>query len=362
MLKDFLSKIKLCASCPKMCRFACPVAEVEKKERVTPWGKSLTALLVLEGKLSYDDPDVVDTFYSCCMCKRCKSYCLVDDVDIPAMIQAGREEIVSAKKEPEEVRQFLEQFKKFNNPYGKEIKLEGGGLVREGLKEASSEADVLYFAGCSTLLDKDILTATTNIIKKTGQKYNTLSDCCGFPLWALGYTEDAKGLMSKVKEAVLSSGAKKIITSCPACAYMLKSIYPSLGFGLSADVLHIAQFIEALMQNGKLLLNKKSDIDSVYHDPCFLGRYLNIYDAPRNILKQTAVLKEPIKKREYNNCCGAGLYHLRPKTAKKVTEIAVENIKQSESKQMITACPTCKRIFSEALDNKIPVKDLTELI
>ena len=81
-----------------MCRFACPVAEVEKKERITPWGKSLTALLVLEGKLSYDDPDVVDTFYSCCMCKRCKSYCLVDDVDIPAMIQAGREEIVSAKK------------------------------------------------------------------------------------------------------------------------------------------------------------------------------------------------------------------------------------------------------------------------
>ena len=69
-----------------------------EKERVTPWGKSLTALLVLEGKLSYDEPDVVDTFYSCCMCKRCKSYCLVDDVDIPSMVQAARDEIVAAKR------------------------------------------------------------------------------------------------------------------------------------------------------------------------------------------------------------------------------------------------------------------------
>ncbi len=348
-----------------MCRFACPVAELEKKERVTPWGKSLTALLVLEGNLSYDDPDVVDTFYSCCMCKRCKSYCLVDDVDIPSMVQAAREEIVAAKKELEDIRQLLGQFEKFNNPYGKDLKSPHPSLSPEGrggVKEGSSEADVLYFAGCSTLLDKDIFDSTINLLDKAGQGYSIFSDCCGFPLWASGYTEDARGLMRKAKEAVLSSGAKKIITSCPACAYMLKSIYPSLGFGLSAEVLHITQFIETLMRDGRLHLNKKSDIDTVYHDPCFLGRYLNIYDAPRNILGQTAALKESIKTREYNNCCGAGLYHFRPKTAKKITEIAVEDIKQTKAKQMITACPTCKRIFSEALKDKITVKDLTELV
>ena len=190
----------------------------------------------------------------------------------------------------------------------------------------------MYFVGCSTLLDKDIFDSTINLLNKAGQGYSIFSDCCGFPLWASGYAEDAKGLMAKAKEAVLLSGAKKIITSCPACAYMLKVIYPSLGFGLSADVFHIAQFIEALMKDGRLHLNKKSDIDTVYHDPCFLGRYLNIYDAPRNILRQTAALREPIKTRENNNCCGAGLYHLRPKTAKKVTEIAVENIKQTKAK------------------------------
>ena len=89
-----------------MCRFACPVAEVEKKERVTPWGKSLTALLLIEGRLSYDDPDVVDTFYSCCMCKKCKSYCLVDDVDIPAMVQTAREEIVAAKRSQKRLSSF----------------------------------------------------------------------------------------------------------------------------------------------------------------------------------------------------------------------------------------------------------------
>ncbi|MBI5042499.1 MAG: (Fe-S)-binding protein [Nitrospirae bacterium] len=347
MLKDYLHKIKLCAACPKMCRFACPVAEVEKKERVTPWGKSLTALLVLEDNLSYDDPDVVDTFYSCCMCKRCKSYCLVDDVDIPAMIQAGREEIAAAKKEPEEIKIFLENFKKFNNPFGKELKLpphpslspEGRGLRKGGSKKEK-----------------------INLLDKAGQGYGIFSDCCGFPLWASGYTEDARGFMTKVKEAFLSSGARKIIASCPACAYMLKSIYPSLGFGLSADVLHIAQFIDSAIKDGRLHLNKKSDIDTVYHDPCFLGRYLNIYDAPRNILAQTAALKEPIKTREYSNCCGAGLYHFRSKAARKVTEIAVENIRQTKAKQMITACPTCKRIFTEALKDKITVKDLTELV
>ncbi|MEK6681231.1 MAG: (Fe-S)-binding protein [Nitrospirota bacterium] len=370
MLKDYLHKIKLCAACPKMCRFACPVAEVEKKERVTPWGKSLTALLLIEGRLSYDDPDVVDTFYSCCMCKKCKSYCLVDDVDIPAMVQTAREEIVAAKKEPEEIKQFLGQFKKFNNPFGKELKLpphpslspEGRGLGRGGLKEGSSKADVLYFVGCSTLLDKDILNSTINLLDKAGQGYSIFSDCCGFPLWASGYTEDARGLMGKAKEAVLSSGAKKIITSCPACTYMLKSVYPVLGFSISAEVLHITQFIETLMRDGRLHLNKKSDIDTVYHDPCFLGRYLNIYDAPRSILGHIITLREPIKTREYNNCCGAGLYHFRSKTAKKITEIAVENIKQTKAKQMITACPTCKRIFTEALKDKVIVKDIITVL
>ena len=289
MLKDHLSKIKLCASCPKMCRFACPVAEIEKKERVTPWGKSLTALLVLEGKLNYDDPDVVDTFYSCCMCKRCKSYCLVDDVDIPSMVQAAREEIAAAKKEPKEIKQFLEQFEKFNNPFNKDLKSPHPSLSPEG-----RGSDILYFAGCSTLLDKDILNATINLLDKAGQGHSIFSDCCGFPLWAAGYTEEAKGLMGKAKEAILSSGAKKIITSCPACTYMLKLIYPSLGFGLSAEVLHITQFIEVLVKDGRLHLNKKSDIDTVYHDPCFLSRYLNIYDAPRNILR------EPLKIPKHN--------------------------------------------------------------
>ncbi len=342
-----------------MCRFACPVAEVEKKERVTPWGKSLTAFLVLEGKLSYDDPDVVDTFYSCCMCKNCKSYCLVDDVDIPAMIQAGREEIVAAKKEPEEIKQFLVHFKEFNNPFGKDLKTPHPSLSPEGRGGLS---DVLYFTGCSTLLDKDIFNSTINLFNKTGQGYSIFSDCCGFPLWASGYAEDARGLMAKVKEAVLSSGAKKIITSCPACAYMLKSIYPAIGFNLSAEIFHISQFIEILAKEGRLQFSRKSDIDTAYHDSCFLGRYLNIYDAPRNILSELAFLKEAAKKKEYSICCGAGLYHFKPKTAKGITDIALENIKQADAKQMITACPTCKRIFSEALADEISVKDLTELI
>ncbi len=354
-----------------MCRFACPVAEVEKKERVTPWGKSLTALLLIEGRLSYDDPDVVDTFYSCCMCKNCKSYCLVDDVDIPAMIQAGREEIVAAKKEPEEIKQFLGQFKKFNNPFGKELKLpphpslspEGRGLRRGGLKEGSSKAsDVLYFVGCSTLLDKDMLNSTINLLDKAGQGHSILSDCCGFPLWASGYTKDAKDIINKFKEAILSSGVKKIITSCPACTYMLKSVYPSLGFSISAEILHITQFMENLIKDGKLHLNKKSDIDTVYHDPCFLGRYLGIYDPPRNMLASLAQFKESAKNREYSACCGAGLYHLRQQTARQVTEIAIENISQADIGHLATACPTCKRIFREALKNKIAVRDITELV
>ena len=70
-------------------------------------------------------------------------------------------------------------------------------------------SDILYFVGCSTLLDKDILNSTINLLDKAGEGYSTFSDCCGFPLWASGYAEDAKGLADKVKTALSSSGVKR---------------------------------------------------------------------------------------------------------------------------------------------------------
>ncbi|MDR1950629.1 MAG: (Fe-S)-binding protein [Bacteroidales bacterium] len=229
------------------------------------------------------------------------------------------------------------------------------------LSEAG-DLDVIYFAGCMTHLTPAIKLAMTKILETSGERFLFVdaegSICCGRPVLLAGARKSAKVLMEKNTELFEQTNAKILVTSCPICYKFFNENYT-----LNMRVLHHSQYIYELLKNGKIkskIINQKSKI--VFHDPCELGRNSGIYDEPREILKSVGQLQSTAYDGKESLCCGHSIaaealpYQKRRVMAKD----AVEKLTASQPDVLATACPACKKAFSET--NKIDVKDLAEII
>lgn len=165
---------------------------------------------------------------------------------------------------------------------------------------------------------------------------------------------------------------KKILTACPHCYNTFKNEYPALGGNY--EVIHHAQFLEELLENGKLqgkTLHSISDKKITYHDSCYLGRSNHIYEAPRNILIQLKnELIEMKRNRADGLCCGAGGAQLFKEAEKGEKEIFLERTEEAlktRAEIIATACPFCLTMISDGVKNldrekEVKVLDIVELI
>tara|TARA_Y100001958_G_scaffold157503_1_gene152769 strand:- start:2133 stop:2690 length:558 start_codon:yes stop_codon:yes gene_type:complete len=163
----------------------------------------------------------------------------------------------------------------------------------------------------------------------------------------------------------------KIVTTCPHCFNTLKNEYPELGGNY--EVIHHTQFLEDLFNKGKLKVEKGSFKGKriTYHDPCYLGRANNIYEAPRNLIKQLDIdLSEMKNCKSKALCCGAGGAQMfkDPEPGNKEINIKrTEEALETNPNIIAAACPFCNTMMSDGIKNKekdksISVKDIAELI
>ena len=198
------------------------------------------------------------------------------------------------------------------------------------------------------------------IFNAVGQKYWYMDKdetiCCGRPLLQQGFENQAFELRRKNTEMIVNSKATMLITSCPICYQSFKKEYK-----LSIPVMHHTEYINMLIESGKLKL-RKDDRRVTYHDPCELGRGCGIYDQPRNVLKATTTLLKTKEEREHSLCCGFNLGNplldLEQQTA--IRNAARDNLLAPKPDTIATACPMCKKAFQHA-DN-VPVKDIAEIV
>jgi heterodisulfide reductase subunit D len=224
----------------------------------------------------------------------------------------------------------------------------------------------------SSYRTKSIARATKKILDRTGTDYITLGNderCCGSILLRTGQMEDGKKLVERNIETVKSKDIGMVMASCPGCYLAFTQDYPKLVGELGVEVVHVTQFMERLLSEGKLTLTKGFPVKATYHDPCHLGRWSGVYDSPRNVLK--AIPQLDMVEMFFNKadawCCGAGsgVMSLSGEYARAVARERLDQANRVGANAIVSACPFCKHNFEQAAKNNstpIDVYDVVEVV
>lgn len=244
---------------------------------------------------------------------------------------------------------------------------------------ASGEVpEVLFWVGCAGSFDdraKKITKAIVKILNKCNVKFAVLGaeeSCTGDPAKRAG-NEFLFQMQAMMNIQVLNGyEVKKIVTGCPHCFNTLKNEYPELGG--SYEVIHHTQLIQSLIEEGKLKVAGGDTFKGkkiTFHDPCYLGRANDVYEAPRQMLQSLdAELAEMKRCRTKGLCCGAGGAQMFKEAEKGDKEVNIERSEEAlelKPDVIATGCPFCNTMMTDGVKNKnkedqTQVLDVAELI
>jgi Fe-S oxidoreductase/coenzyme F420-reducing hydrogenase delta subunit len=250
----------------------------------------------------------------------------------------------------------------------------------------SSTSDTVYFGGCLPYYDVlfqkigaqgvEIAQSAVQVLNHLGIEPLVLANerCCGHDLLWEGDVSTFRHLAELNTAMLRATGARRLVTTCPECAHTLRVEYRQRGYDLGMEVVHMAELVaqiskSANQQIGKSAIeNRKSKI--TYHDPCRLGRYLKVYDEPRQVIAlMGAELVEMENCRARSLCCGSSGWTNCGATAKSIQVDRLREARATGATTLVTACAKCQIHFRCAQADTqlgeelaIEIKDLTTLL
>ena len=242
---------------------------------------------------------------------------------------------------------------------------------------AGEVPEVLFWVGCAGSFDdraKKITKAFVRILNAAKVKFAILGQeetCTGDPARRAG-NEFLFQMQALQNVTVLNGyGVKRIVTACPHCFNTLKNEYPALGG--TYEVLHHTQFINALMKEGRIKVEGGSFKGKriTFHDPCYLGRGNNEYEAPREVLlKLDAALVELKRSKQNGLCCGAGGAQMFKEAEPGTREVNTERSEEAlaaEPQVIAAGCPFCNTMLTDGVkhfnkEGEVKVLDIAEMI
>lgn len=414
-LQDYVNDMQRCSRC-SLCKWP-PLAQIKswRFSNVCPsmaWGNFhsysaggsfITALALLEGRIDYSDK-LLEIVYQCQMDGACDVSCKVNrDLEpLEAMLELRAKCVADGQLLPAHMA-VMESLRSDDNTLG-EAKAERGRWA-EGL-DVKDTADVLYFAGCRFSFDQDLWEAArgaVNLLRTAGVDVcisGREEACCGGRAYEMGYQGELTKYAEHNIEAWRAAGVRTVVTSCSDCYGTFRYLYPKIGKTTDIEVLHITEYLNRLLDEGKLSPTKEVPLRVTYHDPCHLGRLSEpyapwdgeekkvlgqvnvtdppkeyrrgangVYRAPRDLLNSIpgVELVEMERIKEYAWCCGAGggVREAYPEFAMWTAKERIEEAMATGADALVTACPWCERNFGDALEQdrgKMKVLDIVTLL
>jgi Fe-S oxidoreductase/nitrate reductase gamma subunit len=320
-----------------------------------------------------------ETPWLCTTCGACLVECplLIDPVS--AAIELRRYQTLTTGDIPGPVGEALTQMERRGNPWGLPKEQHAPWIEELGLRvlQPGDQTDILLYVGCALGFDnrsQKAATAFAKLLRSAGVDFALLGSaegCCGETARRLGH-EYVFQVMAEENISVLASVEfERIVTPCAHCFNTLKNEYPQ--FGGEYNVIHHTEFLAELIAAGKLKTQHSDGSSTLtYHDSCYLGRYNQIYNAPRDVLGSIPGLKHSEMPRRMENgfCCGGGGGHMwmeiDPNTRINHRRLT-EAVDDANADVVVTACPYCLIMFDDAIRSKgvgdeVEVKDLAEVL
>src|SRR5215207_1618885 len=317
-----------------------------------------------------------EAVWACTSCGACVDICPVGNEPMRDIMDIRRNLTMMESKFPKQLENAFKGMERNANPWN--VSQADRMKWAEGLDvptiEKNPEPEILWWVGCAP--------ATDSRAQKTAQAFAKILNAAGVNFAVLGQNEQCTGdsarragrediffgLASANVELLNEVKPQRIVTTCPHCLHTIKNEYPA--FGGNYTVIHHTQLINELVGAGKISLEISSDQYKVtFHDPCYLGRHNEIYEAPREALNATGVTTiEMPRNASKSFCCGAGgaqMWKEEEKGTMRVNEARFKEAKETGADTLAVGCPFCMTMLSDASraeGGSVQVKDVAELV
>ncbi len=330
---------------------------------------------MIHSNLTLDKVISKETLFACTTCGLCEDKCPISIEHINRIVDMRRSFIREGASYPPEIQKVFKNISEVGNPWG--LSLASNQYLATELQvpllSEKEQTDILYWTGCYGSYEsrnQNVSQVMFKLLEKAGVDYAVLGSeekCCGSSVRRLGNENLFQQLALENINNLNRYNFKTIVTHCPHCYNTLKNEYPQ--FGGQYHVMHHSEFILELIKSGKIEPRGVKDLKVTFHDPCYLGRYNSIYDAPRDVLASIPGLEliEMKNNRSKAFCCGAGGGRLWMEDSKghSINTLLVKKALRTESDILASACSLCLTTLTEAvssMDTDMSCQDIAEIV
>ncbi len=375
--KDLLD-LDACTECGR-CQQECPATATEKP--LSP----KTLILDLREAMSRESgesPLLVgsfireETLWSCTTCLACTQACPVFIEHVPKIVNLRRYLVMEEARLPEFMAEALRSLEDRGHPFRGTTFSRSEWYRDLPVKPIAEggEGEWVLWVGCASALNERnqrVVQALARLLHKAGVRFTLLGTeerCTGDPARRIGNEYLFEQLARENIRRLNAYGVTKIVTPCPHCFNCLKHEYPQLGGHY--EVVHHSQLLAELVKAGRLRPRPSLMQAVTYHDPCYLGRYNGVYEAPREIIRACArgPFAEMERCRERTFCCGAGggLMWME-ELGRRINHERAEQALRTGAEMVAVACPFCLIMLEDGLKAQaagqaVSVRDIAEVL